>query len=142
VPPMGSEGNERLDGVRVIVGAIPFPESRTTCGLPVALVVRVSAPTRGPLPTGPNRTSIVQAELAGREAGQSVELVNSPVVAMLEISKAPLPVFETVTIAGALSDPTRWSPKAIGAVDKLKAPNPFPESVTVLPAPQLPLTVS
>ena len=60
---------------------------------------------------------------------------------MLEILKAPVPVFDTFKVIVELVVPTRWSAKTRGAALKVSVPKPFPERLTTV-LPQLPVIVS
>jgi hypothetical protein len=73
------------------------------CGLPAALSVIVTEPFRVPAKVGVKVTSIVQVApelIVPPEYGQEVAVAanaKSPLVAMLEMPSAPVPVLVSVT---------------------------------------------
>src|ERR1700751_2548951 len=112
--PVATSPNDRLAGANLAV--VPVPLSGTCCGLPVALSVMLMAAERAPVAAGLKSTLIVQAALTAREAPQVVAvLMNSalllPVIAMLEMASAAVPVFFSVTLCTALVTPTATAPK-------------------------------
>jgi hypothetical protein len=77
------------------------PESDTDCGLSLALSVMASEAPRAPVAEGVNNIAIVQLPPAATEGGQASASVKSaalaPVMAMLVMLKAALPVLFRVT---------------------------------------------
>jgi hypothetical protein len=90
---------------------IPVPLSAITCGLFVALSVRVSVPVRVPAAVGVNFTLMVQLTPGATELPQvpSPAKAKLPVKAALNVSVA-LPVFVSVVSCAALLVPTVWLP--------------------------------
>jgi hypothetical protein len=102
----------------------------------VALSVKVMAAVRLPTADGVNPTVIVQLLPAASElpqvfvSGKSEAL--APVTAMLDIAKAAVPLFVTVTTCVAVLVPTVWLPKAKRLADSpTVAEVPVPVRLTV-----------
>jgi hypothetical protein len=116
----GWEANVRLLGVTVTVpvaGPAPVPVKATVCGLPVTLSATFRVAVRVPTAVGVNRTLIVQLAPIARlpaplhmvpEVGNGT--AKSPAFVPVTVKPAKLiaavPVFETVTLCGALVVPT------------------------------------
>jgi hypothetical protein len=75
----------------------PVPESAISCGLPVALSVIVTAPTRLPAAFGVKVTDIWQLLPAASDVLQVLVSPKSPDATMLVMLSGPLPVFVRVT---------------------------------------------
>ena len=125
-------------------GAVPVPVTDTVCGLPVALLIRVSVPARAPTAVGVKMTEIAHVALTAM-LGVQPELVweKSPPIDIFEIASAAVPVFVTVKVWAALDAPTTMLPKlsvvaesdTTGAVGveppvELKFPAPHPVART------------
>ncbi len=104
---------------------VPVPEKVTDCGLPVALSVRVRAAVKDPLAAGVKVTLIVQLAPAATLAPQLLVCAKSlglvPVMAILVMLKAALPVLFRVTDWAALEVPTAWLAKVRLAGERLAA---------------------
>ena len=78
-----------------------MPDRLAVCGLPLAESLAVNVAVRLPGAAGVNVTFMVQLALAASELPQLLVCAKSvllvPVKPMLEILKAALPVFESVT---------------------------------------------
>lgn len=107
--------NVRLVGERPTAGAaaVPVPTSETLCGLPLASSVTLRAAFRAPLAVGLKVKLIMQFAPAARVDGLAAHVLVSeksplfaPVMAMLVIVSAALPVFVSVALCGALLVPT------------------------------------
>jgi hypothetical protein len=105
--PSGKEIETRL-GATV---AAPVPVKATVSGLGPAFTAMARLPVRAPLVLGWNLTLIVQEAPAGRCVPQLLVWVKSPVVVMLEIPKATLWLFFSVTVWAELMVPTFCVPK-------------------------------
>jgi hypothetical protein len=97
----------------------PFPVNGTVCGLPLALSVIVSVPTRAPNAVGVKVTLIVQFAAVDKVAGltgHAVALVlvaaKSPEAEIELIVRAAFPVFVRVTVFAALGVFSTWLPKS------------------------------
>jgi hypothetical protein len=99
----------RLVDERLTAGAlglvpetVPVPARVTDCGLPVALSVRLRAAVRDPLAAGVKVTLMVQLAPAATLDPQLLvcekSLESVPVIPMLEMLKAALPVLPRVTV--------------------------------------------
>ena len=79
-----------------------MPVKLTVCGLPLALSVMASVELLSRRPVGLNVTLIVQLAPAASELPQLLVWAKSPLlpplVAILLISKGPLPVLDKVTL--------------------------------------------
>src|SRR6266851_1832291 len=120
---------------------MPVPTSGTVCGLPAALSVMLIEAVRVPVAVGAKVTLIVQVAPAATEAPQVFVCAKSPlfvpVMAMLEIINAAVPVLDRLTICTALVLPTRWPPKLILAPPNTTigaTPVPVSETTCGLPA--------
>ena len=92
------------------------PCRSTDCGLPAALSVNTSEPSRIPLASGLKVTATVQVAPAASEAGQALlEIRKSawsfPLMAILVIDTAVVPVFFTVVLNAALVFPVEVTGK-------------------------------
>jgi hypothetical protein len=99
--------NVTLAGV-IAAGAPPVPDSGTVCGLFAALSLIVSVPVSAPIKVGAKVTLIWQFFPAARVLPQGFELVaraKSPLVVMLLILSAALPLLVSVTVFAALVSP-------------------------------------
>jgi hypothetical protein len=112
----GSFPKVRLVGDRLTMGGTPVPMRLTVCGLPLELSVRLTAAARDPLAVGLNVTLIEHLAPAATLDPQPLVCAKSPglapVSAMLEMLKAAVPVFVSVTVWAALVEPTAWPAKA------------------------------
>jgi len=112
VTPTGSFPSARLVGEALKAGLVlvPVPERITLCGLPVALSVKVTAAARAPVVVGLKVTLTVQMAPAALLAPQLLVWAKSPefvpVIAMLVMLKAALPVLLRVIACGELGAPT------------------------------------
>ena len=80
---------------------VPIPARLTSCGLPEALSATRTEPCRSPVTDGVKVTLIWQLEFAAKVLGLMGQVFvwpKSPVVEILLMVKAPLPVFCTVTV--------------------------------------------
>jgi hypothetical protein len=111
-------------------GAVPVPLRVTDCGLPAALSVIVTLAARLPLAAGAKVTLMVQFEPPARELPHVFVWTKSPllvpVIAMLVIVIATVPVLLNVIVCAALVVPTFWLPKL-----RLVAENPKVEAMPV-----------
>jgi hypothetical protein len=92
-----------VDGEKLIKGVTPRPESVTTFKLPPTLIV--IAPKRIPRAVGANRILIVHVDPAAMGTVQSLVLVKSPTVVMLEIFRPVAPVFDRPSAVAGLVVP-------------------------------------
>jgi hypothetical protein len=76
----------------------PEPPKETTCGLVGALSVMVKVPVSVPATVGANETLIVQAAPAARLCGQVFVWEKSPVITMLVMVKAAVPLFVRLSV--------------------------------------------
>ena len=97
------------EGVSVAVDAVPVPERLKVCGLPLASSVTVKVAVRPAVAVGVNVTLMVQLELAASVEGVIGQLFVWPKSpgfvpprAMLLMVSGAVPVFESVTVCGAL----------------------------------------
>jgi len=87
-----------VDGVTAKPKSEPEPPKETTCGLVGPLSVMVKVPVRVPSTVGVNKTLIVQAAPAARLCGQVFVWEKSPVITMLVMVKAAVPLFVRVSV--------------------------------------------
>jgi hypothetical protein len=99
-------------GERLTRGAVPVPVRLTDWVAGLALSVIVTAPVRVPAAVGLKVTLSVQLALAARLEPQVLVWEKSPLAVMLEIVRAPLPLFVSVIVSGGLVVPTTWLPKS------------------------------
>jgi len=111
VCPAAVLGKVRLVGLNVS-GINPVPVSFTSCGLVLALSVKVSAPVIAETMVGLKVTFTVQLLLAGREVEQLLLSVKSPLAVMEPISSAADPELVSVTDFDELVVPAATLPKA------------------------------
>lgn len=76
----------------------PEPPKETTCGLVGPLSVMVNVPVRVPATVGANETLIVQAAPAARLCGQVFVWEKSPVITILVMVKAAVPLLVRVSV--------------------------------------------
>lgn len=143
VVPVLSWVNVRLLGARPTTGWSPVPLRLIVCGLPLALSLMVSEALRDPAAAGVNVTLMVQLVSAPTLLPQLLDCAKSPefvpLRAMLDMLSDALPVFESVTICGALVEPMFCWPNARLADEMLTAgekplPSPRgPEQATQIP---------
>src|SRR5439155_1597092 len=129
------------------MGLAPLPDRLAVCrGLPKALSLTVSVAVCVPVFCGVKVTLMVQLALTARVAGLTGQLlvrVKSPllvpVMVMLLIVIASLPVFESVTACGVLGVPTCWLGKFTVVADTLATgARPAPARLTsACPLPKL-----
>lgn len=106
------ELNVRLDGDTVATGPplVPVPERLTVCGLPVALSTTEIDAFLIPEAVGVKITEIVQFDPAATDVPQVLVCEKSPalapVIVMLVIASAALPVSKRLTPLEALEVPT------------------------------------
>jgi hypothetical protein len=119
------------------MGAVPVPASDTLWGLPDALSVTVTEPDRAPAAAGVKVTLIEQFAPAASVVPHAFVSAKSPLLVMLEIAMASLPVFESVIVCAALVVPTGCAPKfkLVGLRLATGAP-PVPASATVCGLPE------
>lgn len=86
----------RLVGERDAAGPVPVPERLTLCGLPEASSVMVSVPVSAPPSVGVKLTLIVQEALAATLLPQLLVWAKSPLMAMLVMVSAAVPVLLSV----------------------------------------------
>ena len=91
------------DGSRIPTGTgVPFPDSGTECGLPLALLVIVSVPARAPVAMGVKVTSIVHVAPRPRVAGHAEVKPKSPEMPIARIASEPGPRLVTVSVCAGL----------------------------------------
>jgi hypothetical protein len=97
------------------VSGAPVPDNVIVCGLPVASLVTVSVPVRGPAAVGVNVTVNTHAFVGPGfvVAGHDAVLLKSPEVVTDEMCKGPVPVLVTDTVWAALEVPTFCDGKTI-----------------------------
>jgi hypothetical protein len=115
---------------------VPVPVSATICGLPVALSLSVSVALLVPVAVGVNVTLMAQIAPAATLDPQVLVWAKSPllapVIVMLLMVSAAVPVLVRVSVSAALFVPTVWLPKAIELLERLTAGVvPVPVSATV-----------
>lgn len=122
-----------FDGAAAREKSVPVPESVTVCGLPVALVVKVSAPLRAPVAAGLKVTLIVQLEPPAKVAPQLFVWAKSPLMPTPLMDSVPLPEAVSVTVWAALVVLMIRDAKVsdAGAMTASGGAVPVPESVTV-----------
>ena len=81
VCPTAVPGNVRLVGATA-TGAMPVPVNFTSCGLVLALLLKVSAPVNAPATLGLNFTLTVQLLLAASELEQLLVWLKPPLVSI------------------------------------------------------------
>lgn len=101
----------RLAGESPAAGAMPVPLKLAVCGLPAALSVTVNVPLRAPEAVGAKLTLIVQLPPTAKEEPQLFVWVKSPLVAILVMESAAVPLLDKVTVCAALLVPTLWLAK-------------------------------
>jgi hypothetical protein len=87
-----------VDGAAAKPKSEPAPPKETTCGLVGALSVMVKVPVHVPACVGANKTLIVQAAPAARLCGQVFVWEKSPVITMLVMVKAAVPLFVRLSV--------------------------------------------
>lgn len=87
----------KLVGDKETIGAVPEPVSETVCGLPAALSVTVTVPLALPEIVGVKVTLMVQFASEASVGPQVFVSANSPLAAIAEMVKLPLPVLVSVT---------------------------------------------
>jgi hypothetical protein len=129
VDPTATLGRVRLVGLKVR-GAIPVPDSFTSCGLVVAPSVKVSTPVIAATTLGLKVTSTVQLTFAASTLGQLFVSLKSPLAAIEPIESAPVPELVRVTVFSALAIPAAPLPKAklFGLIVAAGVPLPEPIS--------------
>jgi hypothetical protein len=123
-------------GERLTAGATPVPVRLTAWGLPLALSVIVTAALRAPVAVGLNVTLMVQLAAAATLVPQVLVWLKSPlfvpVMAMLVMLSAAVPVFERVTACAVLLVLTNWLLNVSDAGDRPTAgATPVPVKLTV-----------
>jgi hypothetical protein len=88
--------------------ATPWPPKTTLCGLPAALLLTLAAPILPKVAVGVKVTPRLQVPPAATLDPQLLLTAKSPVVTMLAIAKAALPVLVKVEYFGALVVPMFW----------------------------------
>lgn len=125
--PVTTLPNAMLPGLTA-TGGTPVPLSGTFCGLPVALLVTVTAALKVPAAAGAKATKIVQLEPAVRFVEQFVLsgklVLLAPVTAMLEKVIVLDPVLVTVIDLFPLLVPKACLPKPIDAGDRVSVGDP------------------
>jgi hypothetical protein len=136
------EEKVRLNGEMFAAGppVVPVPVRMTDCGLPVELSATEIAAVRCPAAVGLNKALIVQFEPAATEMPQLLVWEKSaafaPVIVILEINRAALPVLNNVTPPSGLMVPTTVLGNVMVLVLKLTegaVPTPVREAVWGLP---------
>jgi hypothetical protein len=84
---------------------MPVPVNFTSCGLVLALLLKVSAPVNAPATLGLNFTLTVQLLLAASELEQLLVWLKPPLVSIDPIERPPEPEFVSVTVFDALLVP-------------------------------------
>jgi hypothetical protein len=112
VEPTTVEANARLAGLALSAGpgAVPVPLSATETA-PETSVLTVSVPLREPAAVGLNFTVTVQDPPAAMLVPQVLVCEKSPVIVTDDTDAAVEPLFETVTVCGALVVPVVCDPK-------------------------------
>jgi hypothetical protein len=99
-------GDTEIDGV----AATPVPERLTAVEPPAALWVMVKVPERAPVAVGVNPAFTVQVAPAAIDAPLAqvppVTTAKSPLAAMVPITRAALPPFDSVTVWAVPATPT------------------------------------
>ena len=106
-----------------------MPDSEDVDGLPGASCVNLSEPAALPGTLGENVTEISWLPPAAM-LNDWFAVAKGPVVVIAETFSVSLPVFEIVTVIGALVVPTRWLPNATDAGIEIAGWMPVPESET------------
>lgn len=109
--PTAALGSVRLVGFTVS-GASPVPVSLTSCGLVLALSLKVSAPVTAPKALGLNVTLTVQLLPAASELPQLLVSLKSPLATIEPIDNGPEPEFVSLTDLDALVVPAASFPNA------------------------------
>src|SRR5437762_1289111 len=106
---MGGLAKGADEGVSVAADAVPVPERLAVCGLPLASSVTVKVAARAAVPRCLNLRWMLQLELAASVEGVSGQLFVWPKSpgfvpprAMPLMVNGAVPVFESVTVCGAL----------------------------------------
>jgi hypothetical protein len=111
---------------------MPVPDRLMVCGLSRALSVIVTAPARVPVVVGANLMLIWQLDPIARDDLQVVVRVKLPLMAVLMLLSAAVPVFVKVTVCAALVVPTVCAANVRLVVERLAmGAVPVPERVTV-----------
>jgi hypothetical protein len=132
--------NDKELADRVTAGATPVPVKATVCGLPLALSFTVSVPVLVPVAVGVKVTSIAQLAPAATLAPHVLVCANSPLIPILPIVSAVLPVLLRLIACAALLVPTNWFPNDRGLGDRVTVDaTPVPVKATVC---GLPLALS
>ena len=122
--------NAKLGGaIAEVETPMPVPDSCTTCWTPASFDVIARVPPFAPTRTGEKVTKTEKEALAARLDGQLFVCWKPGIAAMLEIANAAVPVFETVTVCGALEVPVFWlaNVKLDGDTAPTGAPSPVPD---------------
>ncbi|HMC60700.1 MAG TPA: hypothetical protein VKJ01_16035 [Candidatus Solibacter sp.] len=102
--------NVRFEVLKLMEAAVPVPVSEAVCGLPAALSATETLAARVPEAVGVNVTLMLQLAAAASEAPQVFICVKSPglvpLIVMLVMVSAAVPVLLSVTTPGALLVPT------------------------------------
>jgi hypothetical protein len=128
--PTATLGRVRLVGPKVR-GAIPVPVIFTSCGLVVALSLKVSAPVIAPRLPGLKVTFTVQTAFAASELGQLLVCMKSPLTMIEPIESEAVPEFVRVIVFSALAVPaaTLANAKLFGLIVAAGVPPPPPEPI-------------
>ncbi len=105
VVPTGCGAKSPEAGSTWITGApvaCPVPESAIVCGLPLALLVMVRLPVRGPAVSGVNVTSIVHVAPGATDTPHADENEKSPLTLIDVMVRLPGPLLVMVTVCGGL----------------------------------------
>ena len=139
--PTFDDPNARLVADSVTAGPSPVPLSAIACGEPPALSTIVMAAVRAPPVSGLKWPWMLQfapaAKLVPQEFANVKDEAFAPVMVMLAIDSAWLPLLVIVMYCDAVTDPTATLPNATLVVDSVTAgPSPVPVSAMLCGDPE------
>ena len=114
----------REAGDKPTTGSVPVPVSGQVWGLFAALSEIVRVPERVPIAVGVKDTLIVQLAPGATLAPQVFDCEKSPLIAMLLMVSAAVPVLVSVTVSGALAVLSGWLGKSTGPERLTTGANP------------------
>jgi len=112
---------------------VPLPWRDTLCGLPIALSVKVRAPTASPITVGLNVTPTVQLAPTSRLVPQVLLTMAkpAPLIAMLEISMDAVVSLVAVTVWVGLVVAISWELNSRPLGETMNGPTPLPLRATL-----------